>query len=157
MGVFDRKTAESAAATPPPENDGVDVLSDLLFENVGGTFRALDAEARGLVENVGAPYLFADNRAMRPVLASTGSTVVLEELSDGHTWGCWRDSLGVGLVLFHRLGDLLIDRLELIQLARLGGPLVDDCDVGACHFDASVGFGIFISLRGYAAWLIIST
>lgn len=41
--------------------------------------------------------LIADNRAIRPVLASTGSTVVLEEQSDGHTWGCWRDGLGVGL------------------------------------------------------------
>lgn len=41
--------------------------------------------------------LICDNRALRPVLADTGSQVVLEELSDGHTWGCWRDSLGAGL------------------------------------------------------------
>lgn len=41
--------------------------------------------------------LICDNRALRPLLAGSGANVVLEERMDGHTWGCWRDSLGVGL------------------------------------------------------------
>lgn len=41
--------------------------------------------------------LICDNRALRPVLADTGASVILEERMDGHTWGCWRDVLGVGL------------------------------------------------------------
>lgn len=41
--------------------------------------------------------LICDNRALRPLLAETETDVVLAEMMDGHTWGCWRDSLGVGL------------------------------------------------------------
>ena len=41
--------------------------------------------------------LIVDNRAMRAVLADTDAQVLLNEQMDGHTWGCWRDSLGVGL------------------------------------------------------------
>jgi enterochelin esterase family protein len=41
--------------------------------------------------------LIEDNRAVRPVLAGTGAQVLLAEMHDGHTWGCWRDTLGVGL------------------------------------------------------------
>lgn len=49
--------------------------------------------------------LICENRAMRSILASTGMAVVLEEILDGHTWGCWRDSLGSGLPwLFSQIG-----------------------------------------------------
>jgi hypothetical protein len=41
--------------------------------------------------------LIAENRAMRPILADTGMAVLLGEVADGHTWGCWRDLLGIGL------------------------------------------------------------
>lgn len=41
--------------------------------------------------------LIEENRALRPILADTGSQVLMVEEMDGHTWGCWRDSLGVGL------------------------------------------------------------
>jgi enterochelin esterase-like enzyme len=41
--------------------------------------------------------LIVDNRAMRIVLAGTDADVVLAEQLDSHTWGCWRDSLGLGL------------------------------------------------------------
>ena len=41
--------------------------------------------------------LIEDNRALRPVLASTDAQVLLAEMYDGHTWRCWRDTLGVGL------------------------------------------------------------
>lgn len=41
--------------------------------------------------------LICENRALRPMLAETGSQVLLGEMMDGHTWGCWRDTLGVGL------------------------------------------------------------
>lgn len=41
--------------------------------------------------------LIHDNRALRPVLAGTDAEVLMVEELDGHTWGCWRDSLGVGL------------------------------------------------------------
>ena len=34
---------------------------------------------------------------MRPVLKETGMQVVIGEVLDGHTWGCWRDMLGVAL------------------------------------------------------------
>lgn len=41
--------------------------------------------------------LIAENRALRPILAEHGMQVVLGEVADGHTWGCWRDLLGIGL------------------------------------------------------------
>ncbi len=41
--------------------------------------------------------LIDDNRSVRPVLASTEAQVLLAEMHDGHTWGCWRDTLGIGL------------------------------------------------------------
>ncbi len=41
--------------------------------------------------------LIRENRALIPVLQKTGMEVVLEEAIDGHTWGCWRDMLGMGL------------------------------------------------------------
>ena len=41
--------------------------------------------------------LIDDNRAVRPVLAGTDAQVLLAEMHDGHTWGCWRDTLGIGL------------------------------------------------------------
>jgi len=41
--------------------------------------------------------LIDDNRAVRPVLASTEAQVLLAEMHDGHTGGCWRDTLGIGL------------------------------------------------------------
>lgn len=41
--------------------------------------------------------MIAENRALRPVLKATGMQVVAAETFDGHTWGCWRDVLGVAL------------------------------------------------------------
>jgi enterochelin esterase family protein len=41
--------------------------------------------------------MISENRAMRPILKSAGMQVVMGEALDGHTWGCWRDLLGVGL------------------------------------------------------------
>lgn len=41
--------------------------------------------------------MIAENRAIRPVLKATGMQVVASETLDGHTWGCWRDVLGVAL------------------------------------------------------------
>lgn len=41
--------------------------------------------------------MIADNRALRPVLKDTAMHVVAAETLDGHTWGCWRDVLGVAL------------------------------------------------------------
>ena len=41
--------------------------------------------------------MITENRAMHPILKSTGMRVVLGEALDGHTWGCWRDFLGVAL------------------------------------------------------------
>jgi enterochelin esterase family protein len=41
--------------------------------------------------------LICENRALRPILADTDTTVLMAEALDGHTWGCWRDNLGVGL------------------------------------------------------------
>lgn len=41
--------------------------------------------------------LICENRALRPILAASGTSVVLAEELDGHSWGCWRDTLGVGL------------------------------------------------------------
>ena len=41
--------------------------------------------------------LICENRALRPILAEAGAQVRLVEALDGHTWGCWRDNLGVGL------------------------------------------------------------
>lgn len=41
--------------------------------------------------------MITENRAMRPILKDTGMEVVLGEALDGHTWGCWRDLLGVAL------------------------------------------------------------
>lgn len=41
--------------------------------------------------------MIAENRAIRPVLKGTGMQVVAAETLDGHTWGCWRDVLGVAL------------------------------------------------------------
>jgi enterochelin esterase family protein len=41
--------------------------------------------------------LICENRALRPILANTDTTVLMAEALDGHTWGCWRDNLGVGL------------------------------------------------------------
>jgi len=52
------------------------------------------------------------------------------------------DGLGVRLVLLHRLRDLFVDRLELIQLSLLGGPLVYDCDVIVRHSVFSIWLGL---------------
>ncbi len=41
--------------------------------------------------------MISENRAMRPILKDTGMQVVMGEALDGHTWGCWRDLLGVAL------------------------------------------------------------
>jgi enterochelin esterase family protein len=41
--------------------------------------------------------LICENRALRLVLKETGMQVVTGEANDGHTWGCWRDMLGVAL------------------------------------------------------------
>ncbi len=41
--------------------------------------------------------LICENRAMRPILVDTGMQVLLGESLDGHTWGGWRDLLGVAL------------------------------------------------------------
>jgi enterochelin esterase family protein len=41
--------------------------------------------------------LICENRALRPILANTDTTVLMAEARDGHTWGCWRDNLGLGL------------------------------------------------------------
>ncbi len=41
--------------------------------------------------------MITENRALRPVLAATEMDVVMNEALDGHTWGCWRDLLGVAL------------------------------------------------------------
>lgn len=39
--------------------------------------------------------MIAENRVIGPVLKETGMQVVTGETLDGHTWGCWRDVLGV--------------------------------------------------------------
>lgn len=41
--------------------------------------------------------MISENRALRPILKDTGMQVVMGEALDGHTWGCWRDLIGVGL------------------------------------------------------------
>ena len=41
--------------------------------------------------------------------------------------------LSVRFVLLHRRGDLLVERLQLLELAGLRGPFVDDGDVGVGH------------------------
>lgn len=41
--------------------------------------------------------MISENRAMHPILKSTDMRVVLGEALDGHTWGCWRDMLGIAL------------------------------------------------------------
>ncbi|NND76484.1 MAG: esterase family protein [Ilumatobacter sp.] len=41
--------------------------------------------------------LICENRALRPILIDTGMQVLLGESLDGHTWGGWRDLLGVAL------------------------------------------------------------
>jgi len=41
--------------------------------------------------------MITENRAIRPILKDTGMQVVMGEALDGHTWGCWRDHLGVAL------------------------------------------------------------
>ncbi len=41
--------------------------------------------------------MITENRAIRPVLKDTGMQVVMGESLDGHTWGNWRDLLGVAL------------------------------------------------------------
>ncbi|MGI9644306.1 MAG: alpha/beta hydrolase [Ilumatobacteraceae bacterium] len=41
--------------------------------------------------------MITENRAMRPLLKDTGMEVAMSEALDGHTWGCWRDELGLGL------------------------------------------------------------
>jgi len=41
--------------------------------------------------------MISENRAMHPILKATGMPVVLGEALDGHTWGCWRDLLGIAL------------------------------------------------------------
>ncbi len=41
--------------------------------------------------------MISENRAMQPMLKDTGMQVLLAEALDGHTWGCWRDLLGIGL------------------------------------------------------------
>ncbi|NNE12545.1 MAG: esterase family protein [Ilumatobacter sp.] len=41
--------------------------------------------------------MITENRAIRPILKDTGMQVVMGEALDGHTWGCWRDLLGVAL------------------------------------------------------------
>ena len=41
--------------------------------------------------------MISENRAIRPILKDTGMQVVMGEELDGHTWGCWRDLLGVAL------------------------------------------------------------
>ncbi len=41
--------------------------------------------------------MITENRAIRPVLKETGMQVVMGEALDGHTWGCWRDHLGIAL------------------------------------------------------------
>ncbi len=42
--------------------------------------------------------LICENRALQPVLSETNGEVVLVEARDGHSWGCWRDTLGAGLM-----------------------------------------------------------
>ncbi len=41
--------------------------------------------------------MISENRAMHPILKATGMHVVLGEALDGHTWGCWRDMIGIAL------------------------------------------------------------
>ena len=41
--------------------------------------------------------LILEHRAMRSILRQTGMTVMSAEILDGHTWGCWRDDLGISL------------------------------------------------------------
>lgn len=41
--------------------------------------------------------LICENRVMQPLFKQTGMQTVLGEMFDGHTWGCWRDALGVAL------------------------------------------------------------
>ena len=41
--------------------------------------------------------MIRENRAMRPILEDTGMQVAMSEALDGHTWGCWRDQLGIAL------------------------------------------------------------
>ena len=41
--------------------------------------------------------LIYENRVMQPLFKQTGMQAVLAEMFDGHTWGCWRDALGVAL------------------------------------------------------------
>ena len=41
--------------------------------------------------------LLEDNRALLPVLESTGADVAYEEVVDGHHWQSWRNSLGEAL------------------------------------------------------------
>lgn len=41
--------------------------------------------------------LICENRVMREILAAADTKVLMGEALDGHTWGCWRDHLGVGL------------------------------------------------------------
>lgn len=41
--------------------------------------------------------MISENRAMHPLLKGAGMQVVLGEVLDGHTWGCWRDMIGIGL------------------------------------------------------------
>ena len=46
----------------------------------------------GLMES-----MISENRAMHPILKGADMRVVLGEALDGHTWGCWRDMLGIAL------------------------------------------------------------
>lgn len=41
--------------------------------------------------------MISENRAILPILEDSGMQVVMKEELDGHTWGCWRDLLGVAL------------------------------------------------------------
>jgi enterochelin esterase family protein len=56
--------------------------------------------------------LAPDNRALTPILESTGAALVVEEVPDGHHWHNWRDRLGAALTHVlpgadpHRLGTV---------------------------------------------------
>ena len=79
-------------------NEPPDPLWDPVVEFVGGVLADPTPVADRVFMTCGVfEPMITENRAFHPVLKGTGMQVVFGEALDGHTWGCWRDLLGVAL------------------------------------------------------------